>query len=310
MNKEFKVIGYYFVESDAKELAYDKLDFSVLTHLIYSFAIPTPDGEIRPFENPELVKKLVEYTHKNNRKILMAVGGWSYKDIPLEATFVEATDSQEKLEKLGDNIVKTCLEYGFDGVDVDWEHPRVSNGTYKQYEALVLYLSEKLHAHNKVLTSAVLGGVKWNGELLEEGASYTDKVVDAVDWLNVMIYDGGEGIKHSTYEFTVNSMNYWRKDRGAAKEKIVMGVPFYSYIPPRTYESILEADGEAWNKDMIVDDGQEFHYNGVATMAKKADYALEHASGIMFWHVCADTSNKEYSLLQTIGKQIKKHFKE
>ena len=306
MAEDFKVIGYYFPGPEGTELQLDKVDFSVLTHVIYSFAIPTPEGHLRPIVHPELVKELVEYAHKNNKKISIAVGGWSWEDIPLEATFVQATDSQAKIEQLGDDIIKMCLEYNFDGVDIDWEHPRWKSGTYKQYEALILYLSVRLHKQGKLLTSAVLSGLQWNGVLWDDSASHTDKVFEAVDWLNVMTYDGGEGIKHSTYDFAVNCINYWRYHRGLPKEKVVMGVPFYSYMPPRSYEAILEADKDAWKKDMAVIDGQEFHYNGIATIQKKVDYALENCGGVMFWEVTADTSNKEYSLLQAIGKQIKK----
>lgn len=307
MATDFKVIGYYFPGPEGKTLELDKVDFSVLTNVIYSFAIPTTDGHLRPIDHPDLVKELVEYTHKNNKKISLAVGGWSWEDIPLEATFVEATNTPEKIEQLGDDIINMCLEYDFDGIDIDWEHPRWKSGTYKQYEALILYLSERLHKQGKLLTSAVLSGLQWNGVLWEDSASHTNKVFEAVDWLNVMTYDGGEGIKHSTLDFAVNCINYWRYHRGLPKEKVVMGLPFYSYNPPRSYEALLEADGDAWKKDMVVMDGKEFHYNGIETIQKKVDYARKHCGGVMFWEVTNDTSRKEYSLLQSIGKQIKKN---
>lgn len=301
MVENFKVIGYY---AGWKGLQLEKVDFSVLTNLIYAFAIPTKEGHLRPIDQPELVKELVEYTHKNGKKISLAVGGWSYLDVPLEATFVQATDSQEKIEILGEEILQMCREYDFDGIDIDWEHPRLKSGTYKQYEALILYLSERLHKQGKLLTSAVLSGATWDGQIWEDSACHTDKVFAAVDWLNVMTYDGGEGIKHSTYDFAVNCINYWRKTRMLPKDKVMMGVPFYSYMPPRSYEAILEADADAWNKDRVVIDGQEFHYNGVATMKKKVQYALEECGGVMIWEVTEDTLQKEYSLLQTIGAQL------
>ena len=192
MAKDFKVIGYY---AEWNGFLPEKLDFSILTHLVYAFVIPDTDGHLRPF-----------------RTISLAVGGWSYQDIPLEATFVQATDSPAKIETLGNEIINACLEYGFDGIDMDWEHPRMKDGTFKQYEALILYLSERLHQKGKVLTSAVLSGVTWDGEVYEDSASHTDAVLAAVDWLHVMTYDGGEGIRHSTYELLAEYERIaWRK---------------------------------------------------------------------------------------------------
>lgn len=301
MQGNFKVIGYY---AGWTGLQLEKVDFSVLTHLIYAFAIPTPEGHLRPIDNPKLVQRLTKEAHQAGRKMLLAVGGWSYLDIPLEATFAQATDSMEKIHTLGNEIVELCMEYDLDGIDIDWEHPRLKGETYKQYEALILYLSEKLHAKGKVLTSAVLSGVKWNGEVWADSACHTDAVLQAVDWLNVMTYDGGKGIRHSTYEFTINCMKYWREDRKLSKEKVMMGLPFYSYGPPCSYEELLERDSEAWKKDVVVFGEQEYHYNGIETIQKKTQYALEHCGGVMIWQMTEDTTDKEYSLLQAIRSQL------
>ena len=301
MNKEFKVIGYY---AGWKGWQPEKTDFSILTHVIYSFAIPTVEGHLRPMDHPDLIRTLVTEAHKAGRKASIAVGGWSYEDIPLEETFVKATDTPEKIHTLGEEILALCEEYDLDGIDIDWEHPRVKNGTYKQYEALILYLSEKLHEKGKYLTSAVLSGKTWDGQVWEDSASHTDAVLKAVDWLNVMTYDGGEGRKHSTYDFAVDCMGYWRNDRGLPKEKVMMGVPFYSYNPGCSYETLLEKDSMAWDKDVVQADGKEYHYNGIKTMTDKVKYALEHCGGVMIWEITEDTADARYSLLKTIKKSI------
>lgn len=301
MKKNFKVIGYY---ADWNGDQLEKVDFSILTNLIYAFAIPTPEGNLRPLLHPGQARRLVETAHANHCSVSIALGGWSYLDIPLEATFAEATNAADKIESLSMQAVAMCEEYGFDGVDVDWEHPRIADGTFRQYEALILSLKEKLCAKGKLLTSAVLSGVTWDGKVCEDSKSQTERVLEAVDWLNVMTYDGGEGIRHSTYEFAVDCMNYWLKERGVKPEKIIMGLPFYSYIPPVSFEDIIKADPEAYGKDMVVIDGQEIHYNGVATIEKKTEFALQNCGGVMYWEVSEDTTKKEISLLQAIGKKV------
>ncbi|MEG2054355.1 MAG: glycosyl hydrolase family 18 protein, partial [Oscillospiraceae bacterium] len=152
---DFKVVGYYPSWSPEK---LDRIDFNVLTHINYAFAIPKSDGTLMPLESPETANAIIASAHKNSAKVLLAVGGWSYHETPLEPTFVSATDSPDKIKKFGDEIIKMCTAYGFDGIDMDWEHPRVDGSSAKQYEDLMVYLSEKLHADGKLLTSAVLSG--------------------------------------------------------------------------------------------------------------------------------------------------------
>ena len=85
----------------------------------YAFAIPTEDGEIRPLEHPEVAERLIREGHEHGVQVLISVGGWSYLDIPLEDTFIKATETPEKTEKLADAIAAMVEEYGFDGADID-----------------------------------------------------------------------------------------------------------------------------------------------------------------------------------------------
>lgn len=300
---DFKVVAYFPSWKEGQKNL-DKLRFDIVTHVNYAFAIPTADGGLRDLDNPTLAKAVIEKAHTSGAKALIAVGGWSYNDTPLEGTFMEATSTDEKIAKFGDAIIKLCDDYGFDGVDIDWEHPRVDGPSSKQYEKLMVYLADKLHVENKILTSAVLSGVTADGLVYYDSAAHTDTVLNAVDWLNVMAYDGGDGERHSSYDFAVNCGNYWNKTRKLDASKVVLGVPFYGRPSWASYEDFLAADPKAADGDVANFNGMEAHYNGPATIRKKTDFALQNLGGVMIWEITHDTLDQEKSLLTAIGEGI------
>ena len=298
---DFKVVGYY---PSWKPNKLSSVDFSIVTHVCYAFAIPTSDGGLRDLENPETAKTLIESAHANGAKVLLSIGGWSYNDTPLENVFMEATSDKAKTERFAKNILSMCKKYGFDGIDMDWEHPRVDGTSAKQYETLMLILSEKLHADNKLLTAAVLSGATADGNIYYDAAAHTNAVLNAVDFINIMAYDGGDGDRHSPYEFAVNCGIYWKETRGLPAYKVVLGVPFYARPSWADYGTIIESVPDAYNKDHTAYNGMDVYYNGVDTIAKKTIYAKENLGGIMIWELTQDTSDTKKSLLQTIGENI------
>lgn len=132
---DFKVVGYY---PGWKADKLSCVDFRVVTHVCYAFAIPRADGSLRDLDNPDTARTLIRSAHENGAKVLLSVGGWSYNDTPLEGVFMEATAHRAGVERLADSILAMCEAYGFDGVDMDWEHPRVDGTSARQYEALMV----------------------------------------------------------------------------------------------------------------------------------------------------------------------------
>lgn len=297
----FRVVGYYpYWEPGEVE----KIQYDVLTHINYAFAIPTGDGGLLPLEQPTLARRILREAHAQGVQVLLAVGGWSYQNVPLNSTFISATATAEKRTKLVRAIVAMCREFGFDGVDMDWEYPRISDGTYRQYEAFMLELSAALRGQGLLLTTAVPAGVSTQGVPYRDTMAQTDAVLQAVDWINVMAYDGGSGAQHSTYAFAVHAARYWTEQRGLPGDKVVLGVPFYSrdrYVP---YGDLLAAVPDAWNRDSAVYQGSTVWYNGVATITAKTEYALEHLGGVMVWELSQDTADRRYSLLSAIGRAV------
>lgn len=299
---DFKVVGYYPAWKPDK---LSMIDFSVVTHVCYAFAIPTTDGGLLDLQNPDTARTILQSAHANGAKVLLSVGGWSHNDIPLENVFMEATANEAKIQRFAESILSMCEEYGFDGVDMDWEHPRVDGNSAKQYESLMLLLSEKLHGKGKLLTAAVLSGATVDGNIYYDAAAHTNVVLNAVDFINVMAYDGGDGERHSPYSFAVNCGTYWKDTRGLPAHKVVMGMPFYARPSWESYGVILESVPKASDTDCVSYNGMEVYYNGMDTITAKTRYAKENLGGVMVWELTQDTSNPDKSLLQAIGRESK-----
>lgn len=67
-------------------------------------------------------KQLGLLKQKNrNLKVLLSIGGWTYTNTNKQLDPVGKSDSARK------NFAKSCVDmiknYGFDGIDVDWEYP-------------------------------------------------------------------------------------------------------------------------------------------------------------------------------------------
>lgn len=302
MDNNFKCIVYIFCMSDN---GLSKLRFDIVTHVNYAFAIPTKDGHVLPLDNPDLARAVIKKAHENGAKVCISLGGWSYEDIPLEATFREGTNTPEKIAALAEEIVAMAEDFGFDGVDVDWEYPRTGDGSKEQYEAFISLLHDKLKPKGMLLTAAVLAGVDSKNEPIRSAAEAQDRPsFDKLDWVNLMTYDC-DGPKHATYEFAENSVKYWVDVRGFAPKKLNLGLPFYGRPFPGDYHLLLEADPDAPEKDMVILDGQEVWYNGRDTLRKKVALAKEYGlGGVMVWEISQDCEDQKKSLLTVLGQAI------
>jgi GH18 family chitinase len=293
----FKIIGYF--PSWHGDMI-DQIPWEKLTHINYAFAIPTASAEIRNFPDNELVKKLVMAAHENKVKAAVSVGGWSYEDVTLEDTFVQATGTDEKCRRLADNILKLVDDYGFDGVDMDWEYPKAGISDH-QYEFFMTILRQGLTARGKYLTAAVVG----NGST---GEGQTDYILDMLDWINVMAYDGGNGEGHSPYSFAVDCGKYWINTRKMEQKRVVLGVPFYERPGWTSYADIVAADEEAAYQDSTEINGTVIYYNGLLTIADKTEWACINAGGIMIWEITQDSQKEDLSLLNQINKKVIEYF--
>ena len=114
------VMGYYAgYERDAYPVA--AIEWSGLTHLAVAFYLPRADGTldeslfIDATSGPALARALVAAAHANGRKAIASIGGAG-----MHAQWVGATSSGTRAAFIG-NLRKLVADYGYDGLDLDWE---------------------------------------------------------------------------------------------------------------------------------------------------------------------------------------------
>ena len=107
-------------------------------------------------------------------------------------TYVNVTQDENKRKILIENVINLINEYGFDGVDIDWETPTSSQAKY--FTLFVKELSEAIKKNNPnhILTAAITGG-RWQPpryDLVNSGKY--------LDYINVMTY--GMSSSGGTYQ--------------------------------------------------------------------------------------------------------------
>ncbi len=286
-----KVIGYFTSWND--ELNEDNINYHYLTHINYAFLIPKEDGSLVKL-NYEKINKLISFSHKNNVKVFISIGGWSYENKKLDVVFEKICDKKEIIDIFIKNVMNIVDEFNFDGIDLDWEFP--SEKYSSKYEYMVENFKCKLNACNKQLSIAIPPGINVDGRI-SNILAITDKVLNAVDWINLMVYDNSSEDNHSSYNYAKISIDYWLKQRKYLCNKIVLGLPFYSRPNGLMYRDILNCNKNNYFKDYY--DGE--FYNGKLTLLKKLELVEKtNCAGVMIWAVNYDT-NDEYSLLKVIG---------
>ena len=209
---EKKIVGYW-IEWGIYGRNYQPADtpFEKVTHLNYAFAKLNADFTIAPFDSYAATEKNYPgdtwdqplrgcYNQLNNvlkrqhphLKTLISVGGWT-----LSGLFSDAALTEQGRTTFANSCVSFIRQYGFDGIDIDWEYPcgggletNIARPEDKQnFTLLLAKVREKIDAASKedgkeyLLTVAVGAGLDKIANT-EVGAYH-----QYVDWINVMSYD-------------------------------------------------------------------------------------------------------------------------
>jgi chitinase len=290
--KNFRVIGYLPLrENPVADV--NTIDFSKITHLNLAFINPDSLGTLQKTEN---LKAIAAIAHAKNVKVMASIGGGS------GPVFYHALLMPDKQPKLVAEIVKLCVDHGLDGIDVDLEGDLID----ANYEDFVINLAAALRQNGKMITAAIATAYK---------DDFTDKALAQFDFVNIMSYDqtGPWNLSkpgpHAPFEMAEQDVDYWNRTRGIAKEKLSVGVPFYGYgfggkaPESMSFKNILAQFPGSESKDQLEVSGGMLYYNGVPTIKRKTELALEKAGGVMIWQLLQDASDQN-SLLGTIDSVI------
>jgi len=296
-----------------------KGDKKILTHVNFSFAVVKDGiGSVDHWTNGEKIREFME--NRGHIKAILSVGGWG------AGGFSDACATEDGREKLAQSLVDIMNDYGFDGIDLDWEYPGIgdagidySPNDKKTYTAWVKLIREKI-GNTKLLTMAA-GAFQGCIDNLE-----IDELTELLDYFNIMTYDMSHK-SHSCHHTSLfasdlsQSMNGDKAVRlyeaaGIPLDKLVFGAAFYARIYSGTQGLNTPYDGEipAWSggyadtmakaalaDEILYDEKAEAAYaydsnnhtlisfDNPRSLKAKCDYARERGMlGIMFWEYTCD----------------------
>ena len=322
-----RVVGYYpqWVQSTFTP---DKIDYSVITHVIHSFAWPDEEGNVQHYDNM-LSQSLTATVHDNNAKILLSFGGWGQS-----WGFANSTSTPELREFLINNIINICETYNYDGIDIDWEQP--TNVIEKNN--LTSFVSELRFAFDSIypdwIISMAVPVSNWSGQYYDFA-----QLKEHVEFFNAMTYDiHGSWTNHAGHNSPLypspagdpdgsvsTGINYLKNTRGIEAQKLNMGIPFYGKeynttninesftgdVVARLYNEYHGLIDNGWN--YIWDDSGQVPYlqndsqtkiitiDDSMSVSLKSEYAISNnLGGLMIWALGYDYIESEQKLIQSM----------
>ncbi len=219
------------------------IDFTTVTHVIHFALVPQSNGTLNSSQCSLTLSatSLVGLAHNAGRKALVCVGGPD-----TEAAFMGATTSAN-LGLFVSNIVNFMTNYGYDGVDLDWEP--INTTDFTQYSNLVNGLRTTFNGFgaHKLLTMAAGSATDSSSTGLYAMLATLQGQIDQINlmtygmsgnwpgwvtWYTSPIYDGGHTFPGSSTELVpsirASVSNYL--SNGVQPGKLGLGVPFYASV--------------------------------------------------------------------------------
>ena len=307
----YYVVGYFPSYRNPAEVP--DVKFRMTSVVNYAFFSVNASGTL-DVQSPSTLTAVIAKARANNAKVFVSLNDGSGDG---KTNFKSMAASVSGRNNFVKDVMNKVRQYGFDGVDVDWEFPTTTDGTDLTFTALMKELSDSLHRDARYYLSAAITAGKYAGSIRD---AIRNELFPFVDFFNIMAYDDFSTTTpykhHSDYTLATVCLNYWLTTRSMPPSKCVLGLPAYgrpSGITQTgtilTYKSILSQGANPLYDSAIVTAGgftnYTIYYNGQYTVKRKAILARDNANGIMMWEKWQDAIDGN-SLLKaacdTIGR--------
>tara|TARA_B100000214_G_C23952510_1_gene621170 strand:- start:183 stop:1520 length:1338 start_codon:yes stop_codon:yes gene_type:complete len=323
-----RVVGYYpyWVQDTFPPQG---LDLETFTHINHSFAWPDEEGGI---ESPAdfFDASIADHIHSNNRKFILALGGWGHTE-----GFVASTSTYELRSTFISSIIDKIIAYGYDGVDIDWEYPQTT-----QQKNNLTYFIEELDSvlydfDPELLITMAVPISNWSGQWLDMSA-----LTPHVDFFNAMTYDihgswsSNAGHNSPLYQSppgdpdgsVETGINYLVNTRGLPENKVNIGIPFWGKkynastingsfsgsAVDMHYSEILPLINNGWTYEwdnvakcpylVKEDQSKIITYDDPLSIQYKCEFGQSrNLGGVMVWALGYDDMNSEESLTASIN---------
>lgn len=307
----FYVVGYFPSYRNLADVPDQK--FKMCNVVNYAFFGVNSSGTLT-VNNATLTSQVITKARINGAKVFLSINDGSGDGKTNFKAMASTANGRTIFVK---DVMNNVKQFGFDGVDVDWEFPTTADGTDVTFTALMKELSDSLHTNAKYYLTAAITAGKYVGGIRD---AVKTELFTYVDFFNVQAYDDFNTTvlykQHSDYNLAVTSLNYWLNTRAMPSQKCVLGFPAYGRPSGITqtgtvlgYRDILSRGGSSQSDSAIVTNGgfanYTIYYNGQPTVKKKTILAKQTANGVMMWEKWFDSIDGN-SLLKaacdTIGR--------
>jgi len=314
------VMGYVSTWSLAENPVLDSPAIQNATHIAYSFLDISKHGEcIANEDNGALEKfKTLKRTYSQINTVL-SIGGWSQSKY-----FSDIAVTKQARVKFVRSCLKFVNSYDFDAVDIDWEFP-VKEGLptnhYRPRDAknqvkLIQEFKQQLsalelenHREKHYEIGVAIPGIKELTKTFD-----IEGLAQVVNWFGVMAYDlcHKMGCKHSalnTYDsnepYTLETLHSLLR-RGARKDQLVLGLPFYGYLWKKQggIHQIAKTIGLRELPTLNLNPNHSvLDIDSISDLRRKTRFSIKSdLGGVLIWDLPSDTN--ELETLKTVRETV------